>query len=150
MVIKEQYAFRSADRVLQEKGDVFQEIYDLLQPIKLVNRDTKKVNNEIKSAFRLKSWNTEELVLHGSQYRYDAFKNGIAIEVELSLHAYTYRDYFKFLLGNQIGKTDICILIVRHESAQTDPAQVTFSRVLSDLEVFQKIIDIPILVIGII
>ena len=149
MGVKEKYSHNSAEVLLQESGNYFTEIISLLQPIKLVDRKARVVNSEIRNAFELADWATEEQVINNSQYRYDAYKDEVAVEVELSLHAYTYRDYFKFLLGLQIGKVEIGILIVRHESAQTDPAQVTFNRVVRDLGIFTRIINIPILVLGI-
>lgn len=148
MVVKETYSHRVTETIYTTKNSHLQEIHEILNSVALADRRADVVNREIKEAFKSRNWSTEERVLEDAAYRYDAYKDGVAVEVELSLHAYTYRDYMKFLIGQRVKKTDVGVLVIRHESIQMDVAQATFARATSDLRIFSPILTVPILVIG--
>ena len=72
-----------------------------------------------KGIFKKHHWKVDEPVEGISildkrgRWKYDAFKNKIAVEVELSNRSQVFKDAFKFLIGQALGQIEIGIVMVR-------------------------------------
>lgn len=51
-------------------------------------------------------------VIPDGYFTYDGLKDGVALEVELSLVDSTFKDYFKFMMGKRLGRVDVGLLVV--------------------------------------
>lgn len=103
-------------------------------------------HNLIKEAFKNMGWKTEERISNRElekAWRYDAFKNRVAIEIELST---CYRSFLKFILGYNEGKIDVGVILTKDGQQKTrgHPMSVT-ERELKDLF---TIIPVPIYLMG--
>jgi hypothetical protein len=55
------------------------------------------------------------------RWKYDAYKNKIAVEVELSSRSQVFKDAFKFLIGQTMDQIDIGIIMVRYHRERNSP-----------------------------
>jgi hypothetical protein len=55
------------------------------------------------------------------RWKYDAYKNKIAVEAELSSRSQVFKDAFKFLIGQAMGQIDIGIIVVRYHRERNSP-----------------------------
>ena len=73
----------------------------------------------IKKIFRKHGWSIEEPVEGISvgdkvgEWRYDGYKDRVAVEVELSSRTQVFKDAFKFLIGQAMNQIDVGIVMVR-------------------------------------
>lgn len=136
------YNHRKAEEILRSSISLHKEIMEIVKAIDVLEHE------HIKSLFKLKGWSTEEPISDrplNKAWRYDAFKERVAIEVEKGGQA--YRSFLKFMLGYNEGKIDLGIIILPYKESGTKghPMSVT-ERELEDLRV---ILPMPILLIGI-
>lgn len=74
-----------------------------------------------KRIFKKHHWKVDEPVEGIStldkrgRWKYDAFKNKIAVEVELSSRIQVFKDAFKFLIGQALGQIEIGIVMIRKD-----------------------------------
>jgi len=141
-VYKPPYNHRFAAEILQSKG-LYEEI---INAVETVERFDSKL---LESHFGKLEWTPQYRLSIKKEtekkWRYDAFKKGVALEIEKGGQA--YRDFLKFMLGNNLGKVDVGVLICPYKESGTDghPSSVTI-RELNDL---RNILSMPILVIGV-
>jgi hypothetical protein len=55
------------------------------------------------------------------RWKYDAYKNRVAIEVELSSRSQVFKESFKFLIGQAMSQIDIGVIMVRREIVGRKP-----------------------------
>ncbi len=73
----------------------------------------------IKKFFRNHGWSVEEpvegisIMDKAGRWRYDAYKNKVAVEVELSSRVQVFKDAFKFLIGQTMNQINFGIVMVR-------------------------------------
>ena len=73
----------------------------------------------VKRIFSKHNWGVDEPVAGISisdkrgRWKYDAYKDKIAVEVELSSRSQVFKDAFKFLIGQALSQIDVGIVIVR-------------------------------------
>ena len=73
----------------------------------------------VKTIFKKYGWKVEEPVEGISvldkrgRWRYDAYKDRIAVEVELSSRTQVFKDVLKFLIGQAMWQIDVGIIMVR-------------------------------------
>jgi len=85
-------------------------------------------NKLVKRTFKKHHWKVEEPVEGISitdkrgRWRYDAYKDKVAVEVELSRRSQVFKDTFKFLIGQAMNQIDVGIVMVRrHLDKQGNP-----------------------------
>lgn len=137
------YSHKGAMEILQQKG--------LLDEIKQIAKSVTEVNhNKIQSLFKERKWNVKgekAKVLEGSQFSYDAVKDKVAVEIELSMHGLLFKDYFKFLIGHHFKKIDVAVVFVRNNPY--DVANPYFSLARKDIQRFTPLLPVPIFLVGI-
>lgn len=135
MVELELFAYRDADKVLESKG--------LLQEVKSILLSVSKVDhNEIQELFRLKDWALESYILKETTWRWNAYKDKVAVSVELSLIDAVHRDFLRAILAQKRGKIDALIYVT---STLKEPK---FRNVKRDIKIFDEILTVPILLVG--
>ena len=82
----------------------------------------------VKKVFRKHNWKVDEPVEGISisdkrgRWTYDAYKDKIAVEVELSSRSQVFKDAFKFLIGQAMSQVDVGVVMVRrHLDKQGNP-----------------------------
>lgn len=137
------YSHKGANEILQQKT-LLDEIREIAESV--TDIDHKK----IQGLFKERKWfvkGKQVKVLEDSQYSYDAFKQNVAVEIELSQHGLLFKDYFKFLIGHHFGKVDVAVLFVRNVAYNV--ANPYFSFAKKDIQRFTPLLPVPILLIGI-
>lgn len=80
-----------------------------------------------KEIFRKYDWKIDEPVEGISvldkrgKWKYDAYKNKVAVEVELSSRSQVFKDSFKFLIGQLMSQIDVGVIMVRKELVGRKP-----------------------------
>lgn len=135
MVEIEVFPYRDADKVLESKG--------LLQEVKSILLSPSKVDHgEIQEMFRLWNWSLERYIFQGVTWRWDAYKEKVAVSVELSLIDAVHRDFLRAILAHRRGDLDVLVYVT---STFKEPK---FHNVRRDVEIFEELLDFPILLVG--
>lgn len=88
MVLYELFSFRDADKILESKG--------LLQEVKNVMVNVLFVKHvAIQTWFQKFGWGLEHYIFKETFWRWDAFKDKVAVSIELSLIDAVHRDSVK-------------------------------------------------------
>ena len=136
MVELELFVYKDADKILEAKG--------LLQEVKSILLSPSKVDHdEIQEMFRLWGWSLERYILQKVTWRWDAYKDKVAVSIELSLIDAVHRDFLRAILAHKRGDLDVLVYVT---STFKEPR---FQNVKRDIEIFKEILTIPILLIGI-
>ena len=135
MVKFELFIYREADKVLEEKG-VYWEIKTILRGVKRVG------HREIQTEFQNKGWLLERRISPLAAWAWDAYKDKIAVSVELSLIDYVHRDFLRAILAHRHDDLDVLLYIT---STFKEPK---FHNAKRDIEIFKEILDFPILLVG--
>ncbi len=131
----ELFIYRKADGILEEKG--------LYHEVKTVLRSIRRVDHkEIQEAFDGKGWLLEYRIFPEASWTWDAYKDGVAVSIELSLIDAVHRDFLRAILGKQRGELDVLVYVT---STYKEPK---FYNVKRDIEIFSEILTIPILLVG--
>jgi hypothetical protein len=102
------------------RGEI-EEIGDLLAQEASLN------DNTVKRVFRDHHWEADTPVEGISvsdrrgRWKYDAYRNRVAVEVELSSRSQVFKDSFKFLIGQALSQIDLGIIMVRRELVSGKP-----------------------------
>lgn len=86
------------------------------------------LNNEsVKKVLEKHKWETDKPVEGISirdkrgRWKYDAYKNRVAVEVELSSRSQIFKDSFKFLIGQAMSQIDVGVIMVRKKLVRRKP-----------------------------
>lgn len=135
MVLYELFAFKDADKILDSKG-LLQEVKSVVSQILFVK------HTAIQEGFRKSGWTLENYIFEETLWRWDAYKDKIAVSVELSLIDAVHRDFLRAMLAHKKGLVDALLYVT---SMSKEPK---FQNVKRDIEIFKEILDVPILLIG--
>lgn len=135
MVDFEIFIHNKADQILAKKG-LYQEIKETLRTVKRVD------HREIQSKFSYKGWLLEERIFPETKWAWDAYRDKVAVSVELSLIDAVHRDFLRAILAFKQGDLDALIYVT---STFKEPK---FHNVKRDIEIFKELLDFPILLIG--
>lgn len=78
-------------------------------------------DKKVKRIFKEHKWEVDQSVEgigisdKRGKWKYDAYRNRVAIEVELSSRSQVFKDSFKFLIGQAMSQTDVGVIMVRRE-----------------------------------
>jgi len=134
MVELQIFVYKDADKILESKR--------LLQEIKSILLSVSKVDhNEIQELFRLWDWALERYIVKETMWRWDAYKDKVAVSVELSLIDAVHRDFLRAILAQKRGKLDALIYVT---STFKEPK---FRNVKRDIEIFHETLTVPILLV---
>lgn len=119
------YAYKKADIVLENK--------DLLQETKnIVLRIPSVDHASIQETFGKAGWNLEQQIFKDVLWRWDAYKNKVAVSIELSLIDAVHRDFLRAILAHKQGSFDALIYIT---SVAKEPR---FQNVRRDISYLRK------------
>lgn len=135
MVNRELFVFKDSDKILEEKG-LFQEVKTILQNIKRVN------HREIQAEFYNRGWTIEKRIFSEVTWAWDAYKDKVAVSVELSLIDAVHRDFLRAILAQKHGDLDALVYVT---STFKEPK---FHNVKRDIDIFREILTFPILLVG--
>ena len=130
------FPFKGARTVL---GDLCNEL------IEAVGRASSRSHSDIVKSLSDAGWSTEVSLL--GQYRLDAFKDGIGVEVEAtdksSVIDVLHRDFFRFLMLYKKGEIRTGVLITSLMGGE-----VNLEKAKSDLDLYGDQLEVPLLIIG--
>jgi len=129
------FAYRDADKALRSKG-LLRELKEILQNVKRVD------HKEIQSEFSRRGWKIEKRIFNEAAWAWDAYKDKVAVSVELSLIDAVHRDFLRAILARKQGDLDVLVYVV---STFKEPK---FQNVKRDIGIFEEILDMPILLVG--
>jgi hypothetical protein len=84
----------------------------------------------------------EKAILPEVSWAWDAYKDNVAVSVELSLIDAVHRDLLRAILAHKRGGLDALVYVT---STFREPK---FHNVKRDIEVFRDLLEFPILLIG--
>lgn len=135
MVGFEFFSFRGADKVLVGKG--------LLEEVKSILQSVLELDHaEIQECFRSKGWASEWKIARETTWRWDAYKDKVAVSIEFSLIDAVHRDFLRAILAQKRNDLDVLVYVT---SALEEPR---FRNVKRDIGIFSEILTFPILLIG--
>jgi len=129
------YVYRDSDKLLQKKR-LFEEVKTILQSIRRVD------HKEIQAEFYNRGWKVEKQIFTESSWAWDAYKDKVAVSVELSLIDAVHRDFLRAILTQKRGDLDVLVYVT---STFKEPK---FHNVRRDIEIFRDILTVPILLVG--
>jgi len=135
MVEYELFIYKDADKILRQKG-LLQEIEDVLRKIQ------RGGHREIQHGFHEKNWEIERQIFSQTTWAWDAYKEKVAVSVELSLIDAVHRDFLRAILAQKRKELDVLVYVT---STLKEPR---FQNVKRDIQVFDELLTIPILLIG--
>lgn len=135
MVEYELYVYKDADKILRQKG-LLQEIEDVLRNIQQVS------HRGIQNDFHEKNWEIERQIFSQTRWAWDAYKDKVAVSVELSLIDAVHRDFLRAILARKRDELDVLVCVT---STFKEPK---FQNVKRDIQVFDELLTMPILLIG--
>jgi len=144
-----EYDFKHTKLILHEM-EMRKEIEDVLEHANFkLGRNVRPTPSVIlRDLFIQKRWQKEYKVSERSEYlRFDLFKNGVAIEIQLTDPSDCYNDYLKFLLAYNTERIEVGIEIVYDDSIAGKNIP-KLSKVKNDLDIFRRIQPCPIWVVG--
>ena len=131
----ELFVYNGADKILEEKG-LFQEVKTILRKIRSID------HREIQAEFYNEGWQLEQRIFPEASWAWDAYKDRVAVSIELSLIDAVHRDFLRAILAHKRGDLDALIYVT---STYKEPK---YQNVKRDIEIFDKILTIPILLLG--
>jgi len=129
------FSYRDADKVLETKG-ILGEIKSILQGI------SKVEHSEIQERFRSRGWVIERPILPEATWKWDAYKNKVAVSIELSLIDAVHRDFLRAILAQRHQDLDVLVYVT---STFKEPK---FQNVKRDTKIFSEILTVPIFLVG--
>jgi hypothetical protein len=135
MVELELFAYKDADKVLENKG-MFQEVKSILLSVSKVD------HAEIQDMFKLWGWSLERYMMKETTWRWDAYKDKVAVSIELSLIDAVHRDFLRAILAQKHDELDVLVYVT---STFKEPK---FKNVKRDIEIFKEILNVSILLVG--
>lgn len=126
MVELKPFVYKDADKILERKG-LLQEVKSILLSVSKVDHD------EIQDMFRLWGWTLERYIVEETTWRWDAYKDKVAVSVELSLIDAVHRDFLRAILAQKRGTLDVLVYVT---STFKEPK---FHNVKRNIEIFSEI-----------
>ncbi len=115
----------------------------MLQEVTSILRNIRSVKHrEIQAEFYNKGWLLERRIFPEVSWKWDAYKDKVAVSVELSLIDAVHRDFLRAILAQKHDDLDTMIYVV---STFKEPK---FHNVKRDIAIFKEILNIPIFLIG--
>jgi len=144
-----EYDFKHATLILNDmemKGEIERILRSVTTPL---GRNILPTPSKVLTdAFVKQGWQTEYQVSDRSgNLRFDLYKNGVAIEIQLTDPADCYNDYLKFLLAYNQERIEVGVEIVYDESIKGNNLP-KLQKATNDLNVFRRVLSCPIWVIG--
>jgi hypothetical protein len=129
------FDFKGAIKILESKG-LWKEVLEIIYSILTVDHSV------IQNLFSQRGWTKEKYILKETTWRWDNYKDKVAVSIELSLIDAVHRDFLRAQLCHKKGELDAMIYIT---STFKEPK---FKNVERDLKIFKPVLTVPILLVG--
>lgn len=132
------FSYIDGKKVLEKKGLLsdFDEIFESVD-----FEDTEHSN--IQSLFEDRGWEMEKTIFKDKQWKWDLYKDKVAVSIEFSLIDAIQRDMLRAILLRHQNEIDCLVLITRTAVVATH-----FENIKSQIELFAPILNFPIYLIG--
>jgi len=136
----ERFNYKNAEAILNEKG-LLGEINEILERLHLQETGTHDL---ISGFLGQKGWSLKVNLLTDTDYKQDAYKNRIMLEIDLrgSLLDSVHRN---FLRAQELYNRKIIDAFVQITETERDPK---FSKMKRDIESFKSVLTVPIYLFG--
>jgi len=124
--------------ILEKKG-LLREINEILGKLKW--KDATHPN--IQSVFAAKEWEVERRIFEETTWKWDVYKNKVAVSIEFSLIDAVQRDLLRALLLKHTDDID-CLVFITYTAISEPHCE----NVKTQIELFAPIITFPIYLIG--
>lgn len=140
MVKVERFDYRGAEEILKEKG-LLSEINEILKRIPSLGTGMHDV---ISGFLGERGWSVKVKLLRETDYRQDAYKEGIMLEIDLrgSLLDSVHRN---FLRAQELYNRKIIDGLVQITEIDREPK---FDKMRRDINAFKSVLTVPIYLIG--
>ena len=150
MKICDQYSHQNALEVINKKG-VFQEIEDCIDQESIIFEKGKplSIKKIINSNFNSLGW-ADNIKIKNTQLSINFLKSKVGVCFQLGNVARMYADILKLGYLYDEGIIDAGVICVPHqiESRLLGANYARFDRLTKEVNLFRKIINVPILIIG--
>jgi len=151
MKICDIYSYNSADEHLNSLENIYTDIKKVLNnhKLKFAKGNTRVIKKTIREEFTRNGW-VDNVKIAGTHLSISFLKSRVGICFQLGNVSRTYADILKIQYLVNSNVIDLGILIVPHqlESKMLGQNYARYDRLVSELELFNKFITIPILLIG--
>jgi hypothetical protein len=107
----------------------------------------KAVHSSIQATLQAAGWRRDALVAPGLNHRFDALKDGIAVEIEFWSQENAFKEWAKFQKAFVRGSLAAGVHIMRRH--RDDPADCSADWALRTLDAFSDVFAVPVLVLGV-
>lgn len=144
-----EFDYRFAKTILQAHHPApFHDIQAILEttPMKLGRGHRPTPSQILQRELESRGWAIEETVA-STEFRFDAFKDRVAVEIETTDPADVINEYLKFQKADSRGQLDVGVLIVYDDSIKGDNLP-TLNAARKGLLSFSNFISTPLWIIG--
>ena len=152
MHVVDEYSHRHGREVLEEK-ELGREIRDLVdvREIGMARGRAKAINDAVKTRLSDNGWALDSRVHANFRLDINGLKNRVGLTVQTGNITRAFYDLMKFEVMHKNDRVDAAVLIVPTSGAARSLGSnlANFTRVINELELFQHIITVPCLILGI-
>ena len=136
-------------RELLTRKRLYEKIRSIVNSVESEGKDTKSLNSEFRSKFKAKNWKSQTFkcpVVSGErQFKHYFYKDGVCIEVELSLSDYIFRELCRFKIGFDNKNFMVAVVITHLKKPRNYQLDFEYARDMADL----LKIEFPLIIFGI-
>lgn len=140
--------FREAEEVIRD-NNMMDTLMDTIQYLDDVLYGTEQFNELLKQCLNEKGWRDKKslYILEDRRYAYKGFKEGIAIEGNLSVYEYILQGLFRLQIGYDKDKIDAGVLLLNNIRGDKTPFGSTSELVEVEIELLYPTINLPVSVV---
>ncbi len=129
-----------AAKIIETKG-ILEEINGVVA--KVIPPLGKGTGGRIQALLEDKGWDTEKILLTDTNYKHDAFKHGILVEIDIgTLLDSVHRN---FLRAQELYNRKCVEVLIQIVGVNREPK---FSKMKRDIAAFKSVLSVPIYLIG--
>jgi hypothetical protein len=142
------YHFSDSDNVLDNKG-MLEDLYQVVEYLDSVLTGAEQYGSLLKQGLSEEGWRAEGVlgILPDRKYQYKGFKQGIAIEGNMSAYEYILEGLFRLQIGYSLGRIDAGVLFLNTIRGDKTPYGSTEELLSNEMELLESIITLPVSVV---
>ena len=152
MLVVEEYSHHHGIETLKRK-ELYKEVYALMDvpEIGMARGNASRINDAVKQRLSDNGWALDPLVHANFRLAINGLKNRVGVTVQTGNVTRAFYDLMKFEVMRKNDRIEAAALIVpTSDAARALGSNIAnFTRVKNELELFQHIITVPCLVLGI-
>ena len=152
MRVIEEYSHRFGLEALKKKG-LYADICELVNipEIGMARGNARRINRKVQGRLSDTGWALKPLVHADYNLEINGLKNKVGLTVQTGNVARAFYDLLKFEVMHKNNRIDLAVFIVPTSGAATALGSniANFARITKELNLFQHIITVPCLVLGI-